>query len=316
VSIDPRRLLVFREVGRTGSLAAAARALGFTQPAVSQHVHRLERDLGLPLIARTGRGSVLTGPGRVLMHHAEAVAGQLAAATEAMSDLAGLRAGRVRVAAFPSASATLVAAAVASVTAAHPTLDVRLTQVEPEEAAELQARGQCEIAVTFAYPGTDHADPVPPDAEPVFLLRDHLFAVLPADHPLGGGAPLSLADLAGERWIAGCPRCSHHLARSAADAGFTPDIRHRTDDYVVVQSMVAAGAAVAVLPQLALTASRHPAVRVVPLAHDPYRVVTASVTATTAGVPAAAALLDHLRRAAGAIQRHPSRPATGAGAAP
>jgi DNA-binding transcriptional LysR family regulator len=264
---------------------------------VSQHVQRLERDLGLPLIARTGRGSELTGPGRLLMRHAEAVAAQLDAATAAMSDLAGLRAGRVRVAAFPSASATLVAAAVASVTAAHPTLDVRLTQVEPEEAVALQVRGQCDVAVTF-----DHVDRrSAADAETVPLLRDPLLAVLPPDHPLGGHARVSLADLAGDRWIAGCPRCSRNLVHSAAEAGFTPDIRHRTDDYVVVQSMVAAGAAVAVLPRLALTASRHPDVRVVPLDHDPYRTVSASVAATAVGVPAATALLEHLRRAAVAL---------------
>jgi molybdate transport repressor ModE-like protein len=297
VSIDPRRLLVFRAVGRAGSLAAAARTLGWTQPAVSQHVQRLERDLGLPLIARTGRGSVLTGPGQVLMRHAEAVAAQLDAATEAMSDLAGLRAGRVRVAAFPSASATLVATAVASLTTAHPTLDVRLTQVEPEEAVGLRVRGQCDVAVTFEYPDRSGPD----DAESVPLLRDRLLAVLPPDHPLGDRPRVALTDLADDRWIAGCPRCSRHLARSAADAGFTPDIRHRTDDYVVVQSMVAAGAAVAVLPRLALTASRHPDVRVVPLDHDPYRTVSASFAATAVGVPAATTLLDHLRRAAAAL---------------
>lgn len=296
--IDPRRLLVFHEVGRAGSLAAAARALGWTQPAVSQHVHRLERDLGLPLIVRSGRGSLLTGPGQVLMRHAEAVAAELDAASEAMSDLAGLRAGRVRVAAFPSACATLVATAVAGMAATRPTLDVRLTQVEPEEAVGLLVRGRCDVAVTFAYPGDEDEAP---DTESAHLLRDRLFAVLPAAHPLAGQASVHLADLAGERWIAGCERCSRHLLSSAADAGFRPDVRHRTDDYVVVQSMVAAGAAVSVLPQLALAASRHPEVRVLPLDHDPHRTVTASFTAAAAGVPAVQVLLDHLGAAAASL---------------
>ena len=294
--IDPRRLLIFREVGRTGSLAAAARALGWTQPAVSQHIHRLEKDLGLPLITRSGRGSGLTGPGQSLMQYANAVAGQLAAAAMAMSDLAGLRAGRVRVAAFPSACATLVATAFSTVTSAHPTLDLRLTQVEPDEAADLLADGKCDVTVTFEYPETETN--VGPNVESVFLLRDRLFAVLPPEHRLSDHTRLSLGELAHDRWISGCARCSQHLTSSATRAGFTPDIRHRTDDYVVVQSMVAAGAAVAVLPELALAASRHPAVRVLPLDHDPYRTVVASFTPATAGVPAAAVILDHLRQAA------------------
>ena len=72
--MDPRRLLVFREVARTGSLGGAARALGWTQPAVSQHVRRLEADAGTPLVVRAGRGVTLTEAGRVLLRHAEAVA--------------------------------------------------------------------------------------------------------------------------------------------------------------------------------------------------------------------------------------------------
>ena len=72
VEVDPRRLLVFREVGRAGSLAGAARALGWTQPAVSQHVRRLEADSGTPLVVRAGRGVALTEAGRALMRHADA----------------------------------------------------------------------------------------------------------------------------------------------------------------------------------------------------------------------------------------------------
>jgi molybdate transport repressor ModE-like protein len=58
--VDPRRLLVFREVARAGSLAGAARTLGWTQPAVSQQVRRLEQDSGAPLVVRGGRGVTLT----------------------------------------------------------------------------------------------------------------------------------------------------------------------------------------------------------------------------------------------------------------
>jgi DNA-binding transcriptional LysR family regulator len=182
--LDPRRLLVFREVGHHGSMAAAARRLGWTQPAVSQHVRRLERDLGLPLVARVGRGLELTDAGRLLLRHADAVAAGLVAADRAMADVAGLRSGTVRLAAFPSASATLVAAAVSGLDVAHPGLDVRLTQVEPPEATTLLARGQADLAVVFEYP--DQPDQRDPAFDAVRLLDDQLHLVLPARPPLGG----------------------------------------------------------------------------------------------------------------------------------
>lgn len=294
--LDPRRLLVFREVGHRGSMAAAARLLGWTQPAVSQHVRRLERDLGLPLVARVGRGLELTDAGRLLLRHADAVAAGLAAADQAMTDLAGLRSGTVRLAAFPSASATLVAAAVAGLVEAHPRLDVRLTQVEPPEAGTLLARGQADLAIVFEY--ADEPDSSGPMLERVLLLDDQLYVVLPANHPLADEHTVALSALAAERWIAGCPRCSQHLLRSAARAGFTPDLRHSTDDYVVVQSLVAAGVAVAILPGLALAASRRSDIRAIALTDHAPRAVTALLHPDTASNPAVAATLEHLRRAA------------------
>jgi len=100
--MDPRRLMVFREVARAGSLAGAARALGWTQPAVSQQIKRFETENGTPLVVRQGRGVVLTEAGRVLLVHAEAVADRLAAAEQEVAALAGLGGGVVRLAAFPS----------------------------------------------------------------------------------------------------------------------------------------------------------------------------------------------------------------------
>ena len=296
-ALDPRRLLVFLEVGRCGSLAGAARALGWTQPAVSQHVRHLERDLRVPLVVRRGRGVVLTAAGRLLLEHAEAVAARLAEAERALADLVGLRTGRVHLAAFPSACATFVPAAVTRLAEEHPGLDVRLSQVEPPQALDLLAAGGCDVAVVF-----DHDDDPPPAAGSALvpLLREPLLLVLPRGHRLAGCAAVELGDLAAERWIAGCPRCRRHLLRSAAAAGFVPDVRHGTDDYVVVQSMVAAGGAVALLPSLALAASRHPGVEVRPPAAAVTRTVSARCAPESAGVPAVSALLAQLRRAAAA----------------
>jgi len=122
-AFDPRRLLIFREVARRGSLSAAATALGWTQPAVGQHIQRLERDLGLALALRSTRGITLTEAGTRLLSHADAVASRLAAAGQEMDALRTLRTGRLRIAAFPSAAATLIPPALARLAAAAPGLD-------------------------------------------------------------------------------------------------------------------------------------------------------------------------------------------------
>jgi DNA-binding transcriptional LysR family regulator len=274
--IDPRRLLIFREVARRGSLSAAAAALGWTQPAVGQHLQRLERAVGLPLALRSTRGVTLTDAGVALLGHADAVAARLAAAEEEMSALRTLRAGRLRIAAFPSASATIVPRALARLADFAPGLDVRLSEHEPPEARAAVLAGDVDLAVLFDHPDADGSD-AHPDLVHHILMDDPVFAILPATHALAlRSAPprCDLAELAGERWVAGCPRCRAHLLALAARAGFEPDVRHDTDDYVVVQNLVAAGLAVALLPGLALAASTDPRVVAVRLAGDPHRRVT------------------------------------------
>jgi DNA-binding transcriptional LysR family regulator len=298
--VDPRRLLVFRVVGREGSFAAAARLLGWTQPAVSQHVRHLERDLGMPLVTRVGRGLALTDPGRILLAHAEHVAAALASTDKAVANLTGLRSGRVRIAAFPSASATLVARAIGTLAAQHPDVDVHLTQLEPPEAHALLLAGDCEIALVFDY--AEEADARGSATEATLLLEDPMHIVLPPSHPLRDRDSVALEELRGAEWVAGCPRCRRHLVVHAAAAGFDPRIKHSTDDYVVVQTLVATGTAVAVLPRLALTASRNPDVHVRDITRHAPRRVRALTLPGTRRIPAIAAALFHLREAARTFQ--------------
>lgn len=294
---DPRRLLVFREVARRGSLSAAAGALGWTQPAVAQHVARLEREVGVALVVRSTRGVRLTEAGRVLAGHADAVAARLHAAAEDLAALADLRAGRVRVAAFPSAAATLVPAAIAELAARAPGLDTALVEAEPPQARALLAAGDVDLAVCFGYDSV----PEPPDARLAArrLFDEPVHLVLHPGHPLAGRAPVDLADLAHERWIAGCPRCRAHLHAAAAASGFAPDVRHTTDDYVVTQTLVAAGLGVALLPALALAAAPHPGVAAVALAGDPVRHVEVVRSAEVPGSAGVRALHDALTARAG-----------------
>ena len=102
----------------------------------------------------------------------------------------------------------------------------------------------------------------------------------------GSRAPLNLADLARERWIAGCLRCRTHLEALARTAGFQPDIRHTTDDYVVVQNLVAVGLAVALLPALALAAAPNPQVTTAPISGNPARQISLAHRKEVTAVPA------------------------------
>jgi DNA-binding transcriptional LysR family regulator len=260
--MDPRRLLIFRAVARAGSISAAARELGWTQPAVSQHLRALEREAGSALLLRGPTGVELTEPGRVLLGRADAVASHLHMAEEELSALGELRRGQVRLVAYPTAAATWVPGALARLRRRHPDLDVTLTETEPPEAVELLERGDADLALVFGY-----------DADPVVTGRDLRYLpigtepvdlVLPPGHPAASRRRLGIAQLRDETWIAGCDRCRAHLVRLCDDAGFVPDIRHVSDDYVVVQNLVAAGLGISMLPRSATTAHRNPDVEVRP----------------------------------------------------
>ncbi|MAO79363.1 LysR family transcriptional regulator [uncultured Nocardioides sp.] len=295
--MDPRRLLVFREVARAGSLTAAARALGWTQPAVSQHLAALERSVALPLVLRGPTGTTLTEAGEVLLRRADAVAAELHAAGEELAALAQLRAGRVRLQAHPSAAATLVPDAVRALATSHPGVSVGLVEAEPPEALAAVEAGDADLALAFGY-----------DAEPVGLgslvwrplLTEPVHLVLPrgAGSGAASGPRVELADLADADWIGGCERCRVHLVDCCRAAGFEPALRHETDDYVVVQNLVARGLGVTALPQSALTAYRHPGVRVVEEEALGHRVVGVAHRPGADQVPATAALLEEIRRVA------------------
>ncbi|WP_433009832.1 LysR family transcriptional regulator [Kribbella sp. CA-294648] len=289
--LDPRRLLIFREVARLGSLSAAATALGWTQPAVGQHMQRLERDVGIPLMLRSVRGITLTEAGTALLAHADALAARLTAAEKELRAFASMELGTLSLAAFPSAAAVLVPPALANLESRAPALEVRLTEAEPPEARALVTAGDADLAVVFEHEAVPEGDLVW-----VPLLDDPLRAVVPSGHRLAGRTrPIALGDLADERWVAGCPRCEENLLVTTRAAGFVPDVRHRTDDYVVAQRLVAEGLAVTLLPGLALHAAPGTGVAVLPVRTSPERQVGVLVRAELMQSAAVVAAIEALR---------------------
>ncbi|SEC68882.1 LysR family transcriptional regulator [Streptomyces sp. TLI_105] len=293
--IEARHLRVLRAVAATGSFSAAARELGCTQPAVSQQMKALEASAGTPLLIRTGREMRLTQAGEVLVRHASGILAGLTAAEEEVAAIAGLRAGRVRLVSFPSGSSTLVPTALAALRAAHPGTRVSLVEAEPPRSIEMLREGDCDIALAFRY-GAGQAEWDDLVVRP--LLADRLVGLVPEGHRLAGAGAVGIAELADESWIAGCPRCRRQLVDVCEDAGFTPRIDFATDDYPAVVGLVGAGLGVAVLPELAIESVRPKGARTVAVEPAVEREIVALTLPDLAQVPAVAATLDELIRAA------------------
>src|SRR4051794_9451049 len=156
--LDVRRLRVLREVAARGSFSAAADALHFTQSAVSQQIAALEREAGMPLVERNARGVRLTEAGEALVRHTDVILARLADAEAELEAIAGLRGGRVRLASFPSAGATIAPRAIASFRERHPDVDVSLVMAEPQEGIEKLRAGEVDIALLIDTPWECSAD--------------------------------------------------------------------------------------------------------------------------------------------------------------
>ncbi|KAB8168524.1 LysR family transcriptional regulator [Streptomyces sp. 3MP-14] len=257
------RLRVLVAVAREGSVTGAAEALHYAQPSVSHHLARLEAEVGVVLVRRVGRGVVLTDAGRLLVERAEEILGRVESARAEVAAHAGLRTGRVRLAAFPSALATLVPPAAARLAAEHPGVELALTEAEPPAALTALRNADVDAALVFAHEAPPAGDQrnttlTPLLEEPLYLVTGGASseAAAPAH-----ASPAVLRAHAGDSWIAGCERCRAHLVSACERAGFTPRITFETDDYVAVQALVAAGLGVSVLPGLALAAHHDPRVR-------------------------------------------------------
>lgn len=290
-----------KAIADEGSFTGAANSLGFSQPAISQMVRRLEQRTGTVLVERYGRQVRLTEAGQVLARHAVSVLAALDAAEEEVTAIAGLRAGRVRLQAFPSSSATLVPKALAIVKRQHPDITINFTEAEPPQSLAALRNGECDIAVAFAYEGFDLGE-LEEDLSMLVTLRlldDELRLVVPRDHPRAANEHADMSDFAAEDWVAGCPRCRSHLLSLADHAGFRPNVAFETEDYVAQIGLVSAGLGVALVPDLILGAAKHDDVVTLPLSPASRRQILAVTTADLQRVPAVAATLDALCEAAG-----------------
>ena len=276
--VNLTRLRMLSEIGARGSFSAAAAALDYTPAAVSQQIAQLEREAGIRLVDRGPRGARLTDAGRLLVRHADVALLELAKARDALAALSATAVDRLRVAAFPTATATIVALAVRSFAEERPETSVEVVDAEPDAARALLADRQAEVAVVYDYESADDDD---------VIWREPVFLCLPAEHPLAAAGEVDLADLSGERWFGTdhCP-CGPALIEQCRAAGFTPTFSSfLTYDYAVMQSLVVTHDLVGLIPTLALDAP-HPGVAIRRLQPEPpprrLRYVTADASNATA----------------------------------
>jgi DNA-binding transcriptional LysR family regulator len=282
--LDPRRLLTFRTVARAGSFSAAGRELALTQPAVSQQVAALERELGARLLHRGPGGLTLTDAGAVALAHAEALAERLALADAQLAELDD-DAGPLRVGAFPSALATLVPQATERLVPRR----VEAMEGTTDELVTGVGDGRMHVALCF-----QDAD-APPREHPGLrrhdLLVEPFVPIVGPDHRLAHRRTIRLRELAHDPWTA--PSTTGILHNACVAAGFEPDLRFVTRDVLAIRAVVAANLAVTVTPRL--IAGHLHGVRVLELRDDPPRRALYALTPRTGTTAAARAFLDAVR---------------------
>jgi DNA-binding transcriptional LysR family regulator len=289
--LDLKLLTTFREVAVRRSFSEAAAALSFTQPAVSQHIGRLEEAVGARLLERDARGVSLTQAGETMLRHAAMLLDAARRAEEEVRLAAGIGRARVRVGAFPTAAAGLLPGATRELRARRPDAELALQVLELDPALDALQAGRIDLAVIVDSPLSPIAQR--PGVEYLPVCEDELRVAIAADHPLATRASVSLEELREEPFliteVAGNCADSNVVLRAFRDAGYEPNVSFESDDYQALQGMAASGIGVALIPTMALISSR-PDVIVLPLrGRPPARAIVAAVRAGEQD-----ALVDHL----------------------
>ncbi|GAB6901824.1 LysR substrate-binding domain-containing protein [Kineosporia succinea] len=289
------------EVARTGSYTAAAAALGYTQPAVSYQMRRLQQSLGAPVVVRVGRGLQLTELGEVLLGHADNVFSVLRAVEQDMSSTVARGGGLVRVVAFQSGLIRLLPPVIDRLRTSNPNIRITVTQAEPVEARRLIRAGEVDLGLLCNWANEDL-----PEGESTMLRRelvtDRRCVVMPAGHPLSRRKSIDLSELADCDWVMESFR--DRFLAACTNAGFSPKIVATVDDVLTVQALVASGMGISLMNELGLLAHARTDLVYRPLRDWPLRRTYALLWPDMARVPAVAAVLREVQAVARAVRKN------------
>ena len=296
--LELRRLRLLRELHERGTIAAVADALQYTPSAVSQQLSLLEREAGIPLLERAGRGVRLTDAALVLVEHSQVLLDRAAVAESDLAAAQGAVVGRGRIAAFQSVMLNLAIPAVKTLAREAPRLRCEVVESEPEDALPALALG--DVDVTLGDEWQHQPRSIPAGVDRHELLTDPVQLIIPARHPVlrrhKGAVPI--AELADEIWAASHPGMGWEQMTQRACrqlGGFDPDIRHRAHDANVSLALVSRGLAVSLLPALPLP-RHHPGIAVRPIAEGTIdRAIFAATRSSDAKRPSTLAILDAIR---------------------
>lgn len=304
---DPTRLAALVAVGEAGSITRAAARLGYTVPALSQQLAKLERETGAQLLVRTYRGTVLSPAGEVLARHARLVLDQMERARLELAELAGVSGGRVRVGTFSTAGMHLLPPVLTAFRRAHPAVTVSVAEYEPPAGLAAVAEGSVDLALTHTYEGApDAGTPGGLTVEP--LLVEELVLITAPGHALSADPlPLRLPELQGQPLVSSPESYPNRRAIEAAlrASGVTMPVVCETPAYVTVCALVSAGLGVGVVPRMVAGAAGVP-LGVRPLAAPGLHRTVALAWRPQERGPAVAALRALLLAG---YRRRPGRPA-------
>ncbi|WP_203136420.1 LysR substrate-binding domain-containing protein [Microbacterium sp. JZ31] len=293
--IDLDALAALRAVAAAGTVSAAADTLGFTPSAVSQQIKRLERQTGVPLLERVGRGVMLTHDGRYLVDEGERLLADIEHVQAALRRRAGTVAGTVRIAAFSTAMRGLVGPRARGLREAHPELTLALTEREPWDAVDLVASGQADVGIVHTW--GDVPIEIPDHVVATSVAHDVADVILHRGHSLAGRASVTPHDLVDEGWIA-TPEgsiCRQWLGRMYDGTGRRPRIAHVAMEFDSHLALARAGLGIALVPRLGRAALGDDLTAVAVRDPEPTREIIALHRRSMAPSPAIAAVVEALR---------------------
>lgn len=307
--LNLHRLRILREIELRGTVSAAAKALWMTPPSVSQHMAALETETGVTLLERVGRTVRLTPAAKRLVAHTDRLLADMEVAEADLANSKEQVAGSISIAAPSTAARALLIPAAAELLAAHPLLELTVSDLEqPDSFVELRS-GSLDIAIGLEYTFSASLEQTGFDME--LLVSEPVYIALPRTHPLAAG-PVTIPDLRDERWFAArLPNpCREAVLRATADCGFEPRIELLSAiDYEVTLAAVGAGLGVTLVPHLALQGD-YPDVAFHPLTKPPLRRrIFAAMREGSRTSPAIAAALAAIRRAADRVAETFGEPA-------
>lgn len=274
MDLSLRRLQMLRELHRRGTVTAAAAALHYSPSGVSQQLAQLEREVGAKLVERHGRRVHLTDLGLLLTEHAEEILAAVERATMALESAQGGVTARLTAGVWASVASGLLPPALAALAVDYPGIEVRTTELDPEQTADAVRDGALDFSFVLDY--TDYPMGWEPGLTREVVAVERLHAAVPAGiHP---GGTMSLTALADHPWILAGPRS--HFGRAVRIAchqrGFEPRIAHTVEEQPTALAMAAGGLGVTLVSDLALAllppgvdiiALDEPVMRTVSIAH-------------------------------------------------